>query len=72
MSTNLYGPKDNFDLKTPHFLPAMIRMFHAAKVNNHINANFWGSWAPMREFLYVDDITSAVLFALENNLPKSL
>ena len=72
MPTNLYGPNDNFDLKTSHVFPAMIRKFHDAKVNNHSNVNLWGSGAPMRDFLYVDDLASAVLFALENNLPKSL
>ena len=72
MPTNLYGPNDNFDLETSHVLPAMIRKFHDAKVNNHSNVNLWGSGAPMREFLHVDDLASAVLFALENNLPRSL
>ena len=72
MPTNLYGPNDNFDLKTSHVLPAMIRKFHDAKLNNHSNVNLWGSGAPMREFLHVDDLASAVLFAVENNLPKSL
>jgi len=72
MPTNLYGPNDNFDLKTSHVLPAMIRKFHDAKVNNHSNVNLWGSGAPMREFLHVDDLASAVLFALENNLPNSI
>ena len=72
MPTNLYGPNDNFDLKTSHVFPAMIRKFHDAKVNNHSNVNLWGSGAPMREFLHVDDLASAVLFAVENNLPKSL
>ena len=72
MPTNLYGPNDNFDLKTSHVLPAMIRKFHDAKVNNHSNVNLWGSGTSMREFLHVDDLASAVLFALENNLPKSL
>ena len=72
MPTNLYGPNDNFDLETSHVLPAMIRKFHDAKVNNHTNVNLWGSGAPMREFLYVDDLANAVLFALENNLPNSL
>ena len=72
MPTNLYGPNDNFDLKTSHVFPAMIRKFHDAKVNNHSNVNLWGSGAPMREFLHVDDLARAVLFAVENNLPKSL
>ena len=72
MPTNLYGPNDNFDLKTSHVLPAMIRKFYDAKVNNHSKVNLWGSGAPMREFLHVDDLASAILFALENNLPNSI
>jgi GDP-L-fucose synthase len=67
MPTNLYGPYDNFDLKTSHVLPAMIRKFHEAKLNNK-TVNLWGSGNPKREFLHVDDLGKAVLFALENNL----
>ena len=69
MPTNLYGPYDNFDLKTSHVLPAMIRKFHEAKENNHSDVVLWGSGKPMREFLHVDDLAKAVVFALENELP---
>ena len=72
MPTNLYGPNDNFDLKTSHVLPAMIRKFHEAKENNHSDVNLWGSGTPMREFLHVDDLANAVIFALENELPEHL
>ncbi|NMH89334.1 GDP-L-fucose synthase family protein [Flavivirga algicola] len=72
MPTNLYGPFDNFDLKTSHVLPAMIRKFHEAKDNDHADVTLWGSGTPMREFLYVDDMAKAVLFAVENKLPEHL
>tara|TARA_B100000497_G_scaffold127188_1_gene168153 strand:- start:414 stop:1367 length:954 start_codon:yes stop_codon:yes gene_type:complete len=72
MPTNLYGPNDNFDLKTSHVLPAMIRKFHEAKLNNHTPVELWGSGTPMREFLYVDDLGKAVLYALENSLDEHL
>ena len=72
MPTNLYGPNDNFDLKSSHVLPAMIRKFHEAKLNDHADVELWGSGSPMREFLHVDDLASAVLFALENTLPENL
>lgn len=72
MPTNLYGPNDNFDLKTSHVLPAMIRKFHEAKLNNNAPVELWGSGTPMREFLYVDDLGKAVLYALENPLGEHL
>jgi len=72
MPTNLYGPHDNFDLQTSHVLPAMIRKFHEAKLNNHQTVNLWGSGTPMREFLYVDDLAQAVVFAVEHKLPEHL
>ena len=72
MPTNLYGPNDNFDLKTSHVLPAMIRKFHEAKENNHSPVTLWGSGTPMREFLHVDDLGQAVLFALEHELDDHL
>lgn len=72
MPTNLYGSHDNFDLKTSHVLPAMIRKFHEAKVNDHQPVELWGSGQPMREFLHVDDLASAVLFALDNELEENL
>ena len=71
MPTNLYGPNDNFDLNTSHVLPAMIRKFHYAKVNND-DVTLWGTGSPLREFLHVDDLSSAVLFAVENKLPDYL
>jgi GDP-L-fucose synthase len=72
MPTNLYGSHDNFDLQTSHVLPAMIRKFHDAKQNGHAAVQLWGSGTPLREFLYVDDMAAAVLFALENTLPEHL
>lgn len=72
MPTNLYGTHDNFDLNTSHVLPAMIRKFHEAKENNHAAVTLWGSGTPMREFLFVDDMAQAVVFALENKLPDYL
>lgn len=72
MPTNLYGTHDNFDLNSSHVLPAMIRKFHEAKLNNNAVVVLWGSGAPMREFLFVDDMAAAVVFALENKLPEYL
>lgn len=72
MPTNLYGTHDNFDLNSSHVLPAMMRKFHEAKVNNHAPVTLWGSGTPMREFLFVDDIAAAVVFAVENKLPDYL
>ena len=72
MPTNLYGYFDNFDLKSSHVLPAMLRKFHEAKVNGNSAVELWGSGSPMREFLFVDDMAKAVVFALENELPEFL
>ena len=72
MPTNLYGTYDNFDLNTSHVLPAMMRKFHEAKENNHAPVTLWGSGTPMREFLFVNDMAEAVVFALENKLPDYL
>ena len=72
MPTNLYGIHDNFDLHTSHVLPAMMRKFHEAKENNNAPVTLWGSGTPMREFLFVDDMSEAVVFALENKLPDYL
>lgn len=72
MPTNLYGTHDNFDLQSSHVLPAMIRKFHDAKANGHLAVTLWGTGAPMREFLFVDDLAEAVLFALDNLLPDHL
>ncbi|MGZ9675071.1 GDP-L-fucose synthase family protein [Flavobacterium sp. GNP001] len=71
MPTNLYGSYDNFDLNSSHVLPAMIRKFHEAKINSSPSVGLWGSGKPLREFLYVDDLAAAVVFALENNMTES-
>lgn len=72
MPTNLYGPYDNFDLETSHVLPAMIRKFHEARINGNIPVTLWGSGAPLREFLHVNDMADAVCFALENTFDDNL
>ncbi len=83
MPTNLYGPFDNFDLRTSHVLPAMIRKFHDAKQlavvsdqfavkSEQLPVTLWGSGTPMREFLYVEDLAEAVVFAFENQFTDNL
>lgn len=72
MPTNLYGYFDNFDLKTSHVLPAMLRKFHEAKQNGSASVELWGSGRPMREFLFVDDMAEAVVCAMEKELPEHL
>jgi len=66
MPTNLYGPNDNYDLKNSHVLPALIRKFHEAKINNLPQVEIWGSGTPLREFLYVDDLADACYFLMQN------
>ncbi|PIJ63027.1 GDP-L-fucose synthase [Mesotoga sp. H07.pep.5.3] len=66
MPTNLYGPNDNFDPNTSHVLPALIRKFHEAKVNNAPYVEIWGTGTPRREFLFVDDLADACLFLMKN------
>jgi GDP-L-fucose synthase len=66
MPTNLYGPGDNFDLTSSHVLPALIRRFHEAKVADLPEVVVWGSGAPLREFLHVDDLARACLVLLES------
>ena len=66
MPTNLYGPHDNYDLSGSHVMPAMIRKFHEAKVNDAPSVELWGTGTPLREFLYVDDMADACVFLLEN------
>jgi GDP-L-fucose synthase len=66
MPTNMYGPGDNFDLENSHVLPALIRKFHEAKLNNSESVTLWGSGSPLREFLHSDDLASASLFLLES------
>ncbi len=65
MPTNLYGTGDNFDLENSHVLPALIRKFHEAKINNQPEVEIWGTGAPKREFLHVNDLASACLFLME-------
>jgi GDP-L-fucose synthase len=66
MPTNLYGPNDNFDLETSHVLPALIRKFYEAKINNEKEVIVWGSGEARREFLYVDDLADALVFLMHN------
>lgn len=66
MPTNLYGPGDNFDLKSSHVLPALIRKFHEAKERAEPSVTVWGTGKPRREFLHVDDLADACLFLMEN------
>jgi GDP-L-fucose synthase len=66
MPTNLYGPNDNYDLNTSHVLPALIRKFYEAKINNDPEVIIWGTGSPKREFLHVDDLAEACLFLMEN------
>jgi GDP-L-fucose synthase len=72
MPTNLYGSFDNFDLESSHVLPAMLRKFHEAKLQNNAPVKLWGSGTPRREFLFVDDMAVAIVHALEHTLPKHL
>ena len=69
MPTNLYGPGDNYHPQNSHVIPALIRRFHEAKVNNAPTVAIWGSGTPRREFLYVDDMAAASVFVM--NLPKA-
>ncbi|HKR03096.1 MAG TPA: GDP-L-fucose synthase [Bacteroidia bacterium] len=64
MPTNLYGPNDNYDLQNSHVLPALIRKFYEAKTNGHPEVEIWGTGAPMREFLHVDDLADACYFLM--------
>lgn len=66
MPTNLYGPNDNYDLQNSHVLPALIRKFHEAKIQNLPEVEIWGSGKPLREFMHVDDLAYACLFVMNN------
>lgn len=66
MPTNLYGINDNYHLKNSHVLPALLRRFHEAKINNDKTVTVWGTGTVMREFLYVDDLADACVFLLNN------
>lgn len=68
MPTNLYGPGDNYDFNTSHVLPALIRKFHEAKINNLPTVTIWGTGTPKREFLHSDDMADACVYLM--NLPE--
>jgi len=70
MPTNLYGPNDNYDLNNSHVLPALIRKFHQAKIDDLPSVEIWGTGSPLREFLHVDDLAEACLFLMENYQDK--
>ncbi len=65
MPTNLYGPNDNYDLNNSHVLPALIRKFHEAKLNNAPTVEVWGSGSPRREFLHADDLAAACFYLMQ-------
>ena len=71
MPTNLYGPGDNYNSKNSHVLPALIRRFYEASLDDSDSVTCWGSGTPLREFLHVDDLGEACVFALEHWKPKS-
>jgi len=66
MPTNLYGPNDNYDLQGSHVLPALIRKFHEAKINDQPSVEIWGTGSPMREFLHADDLADACFYLMEH------
>ncbi len=70
MPTNLYGPHDNFHPENAHVIPALIRRFHEAKINNSSQVIAWGSGKPMREFLYVEDMAEAAVFVMNLDAEK--
>ena len=72
MPTNLYGPNDNYDLNNSHVLPAMIRKFHEAKMDNKPSVELWGTGSPMREFLHANDLAEACVYLMENYNDRTL
>ena len=72
MPTNLYGPNDNYDLNNSHVLPALLRKFHEAKINEESQVTVWGSGTPRREFLHADDMADACVFLMKNYSEKGL
>ena len=66
MPTNLYGPRDNFELESSHVLPALIRKFTEARLNQNPSVTLWGTGSPRREFLHVDDLAVAIEISLKN------
>lgn len=72
MPTNIYGPGDNYDLNNAHVIPALIKKIHLAKINNSKTVVLWGTGKPLRDFLYVEDLSSACKFVMKNKLQESL
>ena len=66
MPTNLYGFNDNYDLQNSHVLPALLRKFHEAKLNNEPQVNVWGTGTPLREFLHATDMANACVYLMQN------
>lgn len=66
MPTNLYGPNDNYDLEKSHVLPALLRKFYEAKINDEPSVTIWGTGTPRREFMHVDDLADACFFMMKN------
>lgn len=66
MPTNLYGPNDNYDLNNSHVLPALIRKFHTAKIENQAAVEIWGTGSPLREFLHANDLADACFYLMKN------
>ena len=72
MPCNLYGPNDNYDLNNSHFLPALIRKIHEAKISNKDKVELWGDGSPKRELMHVDDLANSCLYFLKNNTSNYL
>ncbi len=72
MPTNLYGPNDNFDKSSSHVIPGLLRRMYDAKASNDQTFSVWGDGSPLREFLYVDDLSNAIKFIIENNVSDDL
>ena len=72
MPTNLYGPGDNYDLNDAHVIPALIKKIHLAKINDSKTIGLWGTGKPLRDFLYVEDLSSACKFVMNNKIKESL
>jgi GDP-L-fucose synthase len=72
MPTNLYGPNDNFDLATSHVVPALLRKIHEANIQRAASVTIWGSGAPRREFLHVDDMADACVYLMESGVDRGI
>jgi len=72
MPTNLYGPNDNFSKKNSHVIPGLIKRMHESKIANTKNFKIWGTGSPLREFLFVDDLSNAVEFLIDKKIDTDL